>query len=256
MEFLYLVKPEIFTFQKTNQIKLTPMKRVLYMIAAAALLLGPMSCKKDDPAPSSSLSNTPEALAEHDTKSGGIYKGTFANSSKSGQIKINLQNGKKEIVIKFGSETRTLTTAALGSWTSGQEIVAAPFSSGDWTVTISIPADGSYVDISPDLAGATIDGGSIAKELSTAIVKVYEGTYAGDDSGKWNFTLQSGLINGVYAGASGSDNFSGAVTGSTITIITTGSVAATGTMSADANSASGSWTGSSSSGTWSGTRSL
>ncbi len=232
------------------------MKRILYMIAAAMLLLSPMSCKKDDATPAPTFSNTPEALAEHDNKSGGIYKGTFANSSKSGQIKINLQGGKKEIVIKFGSETRTLTTTALGSWTSGQIITGAAFTNGNWTITINIPADGSSVDVTPDLAGESIDGGYAAKELSTAVVKVYEGTYAGDDSGKWNFTLQGGLINGVYAGGSGSDNFSGAVVGTAITIVTTGSVSASGTMSADGNGASGTWTGSSSSGTWTGSRTL
>lgn len=233
------------------------MKRILYMIAAAMLLLSPMSCKKDDATPAPTFSNTPEALAEHDNKSGGIYKGTFANSSKSGQIKINLQGGKKEIVIKFGSETRTLTTTALGSWTSGQIITGAAFTNGDWTITIGIPADGTYVDVSAfDLGGVTSVDGTIMKELSTAIVKVYEGTYAGDDSGKWNFILQSGLINGVYAGGSGSDNFSGAVVGTAITIVTTGSVSASGTMSADGNGASGNWTGSSSSGTWTGSRTL
>ncbi len=232
------------------------MKRIIYALLAGFLLIGPMACKKDE-TPAPSLSNSPEALAEHDNKSGGIYKGTFANSSKSGRLKINLQGGKKEINITFGGESRTLTTAALGSWTSGTEIVAAPFASGDWSITLSIAADGSVVTVSDlNLAGVTSVDGALRKELSTAIVKVYEGTYSGDDSGKWNFTVQNDVIKGVYAGGSGSDNFSGGVVGTAITIVTTGSVSASGSFSTDGNSASGSWTGSSSAGSWSGSRTM
>jgi len=233
------------------------MKRIIYVIISGLILMGPVSCKKDDPAPSVTLPSTPEALAEHDTKSGGIYKATFATSSQSGHLKIVLQGGKKEIQVTFGGSSRTLTTTGLDSWTSGQDIIGVAFASGDWTMTITIVADGSSFDVnSINLGGVTSVNGALSKETSTALIKVYEGTYSGDDSGKWNFILQNGLINGLYAGGSGSDNFSGSVSGTTIAIATGGTVTASGTMSADGNTTSGNWTGSSTSGTWSGSRTL
>ena len=62
-----------------------------------------------------------------------MYKGAIIGSS--GTIKIVLQNGKKEIVLKIDGVTKTLTTTALEGWTSGQEISGATFTSGDWTVS-------------------------------------------------------------------------------------------------------------------------
>jgi hypothetical protein len=231
------------------------MKRILHFFLAALLLISPLSCKKDDPAPAS-LPSAPEAEAEHNNKSGGIYKGTFANTSSSGVIKIVLQGGAKNIIVTLNGASRTLTTTALNSWTSGDAITAALFNSGDWNVVISITADGSGGDLSLDLAGQTNFGAAIAKETSTAQVKGYEGTYSGDDSGKWNFIIQNGLLSGVYAGGSGSENLSGAAVGNDLTITTAGSVTAVGTLSADGNSTSGTWTTGTSNGMWSGTRKL
>lgn len=233
------------------------MKRMLYAIVAGMLLLAPMSCKKDDPAPAAPvLPAAPEALAEHNTKSGGVYKGTFANSTSSGTIKTVLQGGVTNITIVYNGVSRTLTTTDLASWTSGEQIVAAVFTSGDWSATFSASSDGSAFDIALDLAGESSFNTVIVKETSTLQVKVYEGTYAGDATGKWNFTVVSALIYGVYAGDGSSDTFTGAVVGNNITIVSSGDVTATGTFAAEMSTCSGTWASSSSAGTWSGSRKI
>jgi hypothetical protein len=232
------------------------MKKIIYYFVSALLLMAPLSCKKDDPAPSATLPETPEALAEHNDKSGGIYKGAFANATNSGMLKVVLQGGTKNVVITLNGTTRTLTTTGLDTWTSGDEIVAAVFTSGDWTVTVGIAADGSSFDMSGNLAGQTSFDGTVLKESSTLLVRVYEGTYAGDASGKWNFATQGTYLSGVYSGDAGSDNFVGSIVGTTISVASSGSVTAVGTTTNEAKNASGTWTGSSTSGTWTGVRKI
>ncbi len=242
----------------TPQHILPTMKKLVHFILAGIVLLGPVSCKKDDPAPAApSLPTTAEAKAEHDTKSGGVYKGTFADASSSGTIKIVLQEGKTEATIVYNGVSRTLSTTDLAGWTSGEAISDALFTSSDWQLILTVTADASMIEFGLNLAGTSDFRGLIVKEVSAAPVKVYEGTYAGDSSGKWNFCTQFNLLAGVYTGTDG-DSFNGLITGTTIAISSSGSsVTASGTLSADASSCSGNWTGSSgTSGTWTGTRKL
>ncbi len=242
----------------TPQHILPTMKKIVYFILAGIVLLGPVSCKKDDPAPATpSLATTAEAKAENDTKSGGIYKGTFANASSSGTIKIVLQEGKTEAIIVYNGVSRTLSTTDLAGWTSGEAIVDALFTSSDWKMTFSADADAASFGFGLDLAGTSDFDGVIVKEVSAAQVKVYEGTYAGDSSGKWNFCTQFNVLAGVYTGTS-NGSFNGVISGTTIAITSSGSsVTASGTLSADASGCSGNWAGSSgTSGTWTGTRKI
>lgn len=223
-----------------------------YLLATLLILV--FSCKKDDPAPV--LPSAPEALAEHDNKSGGIYRGTIANASNSGSFTINLQNGKKEITVKINNIARTLTTDDLNAWTSG-EPAAATFSNGSWAVQIDLNATGSNMIILFSIDGVTTFNGAFAKELSTTQVKVYEGTFAGTDSGRWNFIRHGNEISGVYFSISNNDNFTGVVTGNDISIDSS-VIAAIGTFAADGNTASGTWTGIPVTihGTWTGNRTL
>jgi hypothetical protein len=236
------------------------MSKLVHFLLAGTLVLGLGSCSKDDPAPatpSPTLPTAPEAKAEHDNKSGGIYKGTFANANSSGTIKVVLQDGKKEIIIAYNGVTRTLTATALTSWTSGDAITAVAFTASDWTVLFSADADAASFGYALNLAGATDFEGLIVKEVSTAQVRVYEGTYAGDSEGKWNFATQSNFLAGVYTG-SGSGSFEGTISGTNIAITSSGSsVTASGTFAAEASTSSGTWaSGSGDTGTWSGTRKL
>ncbi|MBL7851644.1 MAG: hypothetical protein JNN04_12135 [Cyclobacteriaceae bacterium] len=233
------------------------MKRLIYLILAGIVMLGPVSCKKDDPAPAGpTLPTAPEAKAEHNTKSGGIYKGTFANSSSSGTVKIVLQDGKTEAVVTYNGTTRTLTTTDLSSWVSGDAITGATFTSTDWQLLFMADADGSSFAFGLNLAGTVDFEGVIMKELSTAQVRVYEGTYAGAASGKWNFFTIANQLQGVYTGSS-SGYFEGVITGSNIAITGSGSsVTAVGTFTGEASACSGTWESSGDTGTWTGSRKL
>lgn len=234
------------------------MKRLIYFILAGIVLLGPASCKKDDPAPAApTLPTAPEAKAENDNKSGGIYKGTFANSSSSGNFKIVLQEGKTEATVTYNGTTRTLTTTDLSSWVSGDQITGATFTSSDWQLLFLAEADGSSFAYGLSLGGIVDFEGVIMKELSTAQVRVYEGTYSGAAEGKWNFYTIGNQLQGFYAG-SDTGYFEGVINGTNIAITSSGSsVSANGTFAAEASTCSGNWAnGSGDSGTWSGTRKL
>jgi hypothetical protein len=234
------------------------MKKVLYSLLAGLLLIGPMSCKKDDPA-GPALATAPEANAADDNKSGGVYKGALIGSS--GTIKIVLQGGKKEIVLQIDGETRTLTTTSLDSWTSGQEIVDATFTSGDWSVMLSIVPDGSDGAIYFNIPGHTTINLVLLKEKSDQLIMAFEGTYAGTSSGTWNFIIQDGFVYGVTRDSDGvSTVFDGTINGATITVsldnVNT-DVVATGMVSG--NTANGTWTNTMNTdvhGTWTGTRTL
>lgn len=233
------------------------MKSILYVFVSGILLFAPMSCKKDDPAPAApTLPNASEALAEHNDKSGGIYKGTFANPTSSGTLKIKLQGGVNSITVVYNGVSRTLTTTDLASWTSGQQIVSAVFTSGDWNATFSASSNGTVFDLALDLAGESSFNNLIVKELSTLQVKVYEGTFAGDATGKWNFAEVSSLIFGIYSGDGSSGSFEGEVAGTNISITSTDDVTAIGTFAAEMSTCSGTWTSSTTSGTWSGARKI
>ena len=221
------------------------------------VLFSPISCKKDDPAPAGpTLPTTPEAKAEHDTKSGGVYKGTFANATTSGSFKIVLQDGKKEAVVTYNGTTRTLTTTDLNTWTSGQEITGATFTAADWQIIFIMDAAGSTGAYGVNLAGTSGFEGVLTKELSTAIVRVYEGTYAGAAEGKWNFFTRGNQLQGFYTGTS-SGYFEGLISGNNIVISSSGSsVTAAGTFTGEVSACSGTWESSGDTGTWTGTRKL
>lgn len=231
------------------------MKRVILSLLTAVALV--FSCSKDDPAPAApTLPSSPEAKAEHDNKSGGIYKGTFANSANSGSIKIVLQEGKTEVVLIYNGTTKTLTTDDLSAWTSGDAITSAVFSNGTWIVIFEADGDAASFGYQVSIDGSIDFDGLIVKEVSTALVRVYEGTYAGDATGKWNFCTQGNLLAGVYTG-SGTGSFEGTITGTTISITEPGGdVTATGTLTGEGAACSGTWASSSSDGTWTGTRKI
>ena len=233
------------------------MKRIIYVLISGLVLLGPVSCKKDDPAPAATLPTTPEALATEDTKSGGVYKGVIIGSS--GIFKLTLQNGVKEFVITIDGVKKTLTTSDLGSWTSGQEISNATFSGDGWSVVVSIVADGSDGSMTFTVPGHPNISAQILKETSTALVKGYEGTFAGASSGTFNFLEYNNLVVGIAREASSStvDYFYGQMSGTNVTLtFPNSSVSATGTISD--TTCSGAWTNTDTNdtGTWTGKRTL
>ena len=224
-------------------------RTILVMILAAAA----SSCSKDTVAPVSTLPTSPEAQSADDSKSGGVYKGTIVGSS--GVLKIVLQKGVKEIQMTISGVSKTLTTTSLDTWTSGEIIRNALFTKDDWQVMFNVGAAGIGASVTMTIPGHASAEAILTKETSKAIVRVFEGTYTGSESGSWNFVIQGGALSGISRSTGGltTTSFVGLVNG---TVITLDSIQGSGTISGD--NASGTWVGSSPdiNGTWTGKRIL
>lgn len=205
------------------------------------------------PAPTSSLTTNPEAdLAEND-KSGGIYKGTIVGSS--GVFVVRLQKGVKEIAITLDGVTKKLVPTGLTTWTTGDPIKNAVFALDGWEAVFSVGATGLLPQLTVNIPGHTNAQVVVLKELSTSIIRVYEGTYTGTSAGTWNFVIQGPALIGVSRSTDGStvQSFEGLVDGTTVTFT---SISGTGSLSGD--NASGTWatTSPTASGSWTGKRIL
>lgn len=222
------------------------LRTILLLLATAAF-----SCKSDPTVPTSAFKNSADAKAEENTKSGGIYKGVIAGSS--GFVAVVLQSGLKEIRLTLDNEKRTLTSTGLDSWVSGDPIKNVVFTSGDWSATFSVGAAGNVPTITLSLTGHPGAQALIVKELSTHVVRVYEGIYSGAESGTWNFVLQGPVLSGVSRTTDGSNTslLYGFVNENSITLQPP--ITGSGTISVD--DVSGTWeTDTSASGTWTGKR--
>lgn len=228
------------------------MKRGFIWIGWVVMVISSCGSDSSTPAPSN-LSTKPEALAAENGKSGGIYKGAVVGSS--GVITVRLQNGVKEIAITIDGTSKTLATTSLDAWTSGEVIKNAVFSADGWEATFSVSSIGGNPSVTLTIPGHSNVVATMFKELSTALVRVYEGTYSGTANGTWNFAIQDAALIGVYRSADNQTTGSiyGIVDSSTISL---DSPAGTGTLSG--NNASGSWqtTSPGGAGTWTGTRIL
>jgi hypothetical protein len=96
---------------------------------------------------------------------------------------------------------------------------------------------------------------TVKDDNNTALA--FNGSFSGDDSGVWNFTIDGSIIAGSYTTTSGDMGaLDGTISGNTITIVNPGggSPLATGTRSG--NNASGTWDdGNGNTGSWIGYRS-
>lgn len=151
----------------------------------------------------------------------------------SGVFKFVLKNGNDSVYCSttFDGVTGMLTTTDLTSWTPGQAINRAKFTgklgSTDVVVYLSCAANGSNIVVDFQIEGHSVVSTPI-KETSTQIVKAYEGTYKTtnikdksiEDQGIFNFVLINNVAYGIsYSNIDKeSDNFTGRVSGSTITI--------------------------------------
>lgn len=198
---------------------------------------------------------SPEAKPVNDNQSGGIYKGTFVGSS--GTIKVVLQDNTISIILTFNNVTRTLTTTGLSGWSSGQAISNVTFTSGDWSVVLSINANGSNPNVVITIPNHANIGVSLIKETSSELVRVFEGTFSGSQTGVWNLVIQGSSINGIGRanGDTSNEFLTGTLTGNGISLKNSDNVVvASGTLSG--NSISGTWSTSGGSGNWSGSRTL
>jgi hypothetical protein len=173
-------------------------------------------------------------------------KGTLASVTLSGDIDItiaaNASNGLAPITGCVYLKTATCVTAT-GNYTLATK--ALSFS----TASPAIVFTGSYAD---GVVNGTFTHSAGAGIFTTrsGSVTVYCGTFSGNASGRWNFTITGSTLDGVYNDGSSSNRLAGTVSGSNLSITFAAGTAA-GTLSG--SSASGTWTAGSASGTWAGT---
>lgn len=174
------------------------MKKSLLLLLSAFTILS--ACKKDDPDPvpvvepykCTTCITTPEAKAQYDDNSGGVYKGVLVGST--GTIALYLYNTGTEVkaLVAFDGQNGTLTCGTLSTWTPGQAISNALFTgtiNGQNVQAIfSVDANGQNPSVQVTIPGHTVNV-AVYKETSTTLIKNFEGTYAGDDNGIFNMAM-------------------------------------------------------------------
>lgn len=189
------------------------------------------------------LVTQPEATATENNKSGGVYKGVLTGST--GYVKIILQGGQKSVTVTMDGITKTLNEESFlpANWSSGQAITQAKFSKDNWKVTFAVNADGSNPIIVVEIPGHNNVAVAAMKEISTSLVRSFEGTVNYGD------TIANSIFNFVVNG----NSFSGTVriAGETEIYSMSGTIQRDTTMQGTVNGAtvSGSIQGNNASGT-------
>jgi hypothetical protein len=222
--------------------RIIPLLGLLAVVAVVAAINN--SCKKSSSNNNGSgngLATQPAAQAAYDNQSGGVYKGSLTGSS--GYFEIDLQAGKPFLVYQWtnpAGSIDSLYTSSLSGWQSGQAITKAVFSGSDGSVFwFSVAADGS----SPSIDSVSIPSHSgpvyaeVGKELSSALIKVYQGTGTVANSGSGCFSgtvnMWLGGSNAVitYLGINGDVGiFGGTVSGNQLQVNASGGNNETGTL--------------------------
>jgi len=150
------------------------------------------ACSDDDSGPyqCKDCVDQPEANAAYNSSAAGIYKGAVVGSS--GTIKFDFANSSTTIigVLEIDRKTVTLTTTAtlnangfLGSFTGTLDGAAV-------AIQVTVSNTGVLTIGTVTIPGHPNPIFSIYKEKSNQIVKVFEGTYSGDDSGIFNMVIR------------------------------------------------------------------
>lgn len=162
------------------------MKKIFTLLLIGIFCIGCSSDSSDSN--SSSLSNTPMAKADYDTKNFGIYKGVFSGSS--GTILINIKNDSDAIKAVLVIDGTTYNFTCTEDATLDQAIIGLTFTSGDMSFDVNVSTTGNDIAVVsstiPDHPGATFN---IIKEYSTDLVRCYQGTYSGGDQGVFNLIV-------------------------------------------------------------------
>lgn len=215
-----------------------------------------LSCSKDEGTSSSnsSISDIPLAQPEYDNSNYGVYKGVFVGSS--GIVYVNIKNNDNNVTAKF------IINGVTYDFISNQIIninssTSINFSNGQSSFTISVNSNGSNPVIS-NLLFANHPNANvvIVKEKSNLLVRCFEGTYSGSETGVFNSVIYGNQIIGLVKNSQ--NNFfvaNGNVVNNQIGI---GNVNTGASFSGifNGNSCSGTWinTQFNLSGTWSGIR--
>ncbi len=245
------------------------MKKVLFILLLPLLLFFACDLNSDsgsDDEDSSdtetTLTTTPDAEAADDGKATGIYKGVIADEDTSGTFMIDIDN------VAQGRADGDVYNATLYLEVEGTTLTstgtATEQADGSFLVDITITIIGIVFEFDLDISSTgtvndvtvLADGTPIVavadKEESDALLEAWEGTFAGDESGVWNFIIEETDIEGVYSGTPGTGSFYGSISSSSVNLVIESSYSGTGTISG--YSITGAWNVYGESGTWSGTR--
>lgn len=224
------------------------MKKVILLFVFGALTL---SCSSDDSGPS--LATSPQAKAQYDDSSFGVYKGVFVGST--GTVLVNIYNdGAAEAIVTIDGTSKTYT--APGKIAEDFAIEGLQFVNGSNTFAFSVDGDGGNPYISEiSITGHAGARMTVLKEYSNSLCKCYVGTYSGDDSGVFNIVTEGDIVDGVaFSHDGGAFNTDGTLSGTNIVGFFEGG-GFTGTL--NGNSMSGTWQNNiSETGTWHGSRKL
>lgn len=212
------------------------------------------SCSKKDSNPGKETEK-PTAHAQFDNSNYGIYKGIFVGSS--GVIIININNDNTvSATLIIGSTTYHFTT---NQTVQQNQPTTVDFTNDDNSFTFVVAANGA----TPAIINITINGHPnaaivVIKETSTAIVKCYEGTFEGDDSGIFNAAISNNLIKALALSTTYDVTYyvTGTVSDNQINAAGSASSGASFSGSFSGDNISGKWNNSTAgiSGTWSGKR--
>ncbi len=184
-----------------------PMKKVSLLLLVGCLFWS--ACEKNEDKPSNNHTcttcvNNPEANPALNNSSGGVYKGIIVGSS--GTIALYLHNDSSNEVkalVVFDGGSATLTTTDLNNWTPGQAITNALFTgtvnNTNIQAVFSVDANGQNPSLAVNIPGHTVVV-ALYKETSTTLVKSFEGTYAGDNSGTFNLLFHGDHFNIIVEG--------------------------------------------------------
>lgn len=222
------------------------------------LLSGFLACKKSDdknpksdPYQCTACIDAPEAKAEYDASSAGVYKGILVGSS--GTIAWYLYNTGTEVkaLVSFDGKSGTLTCPDLGSWVPGQPVSSALFTgtinNEQISATFSVGANGQNPQVTVLIPGHDVHI-AIYKESSSTLIKSFEGTYSGDDNGIFNMVFKGADFTIITDG--GGDPVSGTLvngsihlefSGTTVTGSMQGNDEISGTWENADNAESGTW---------------
>lgn len=187
------------------------MKKLIPAILALGVFI---SCNKQDGPPVQETPKlyvcpyciqVPDAKAEHDALSSGVYKGVLAGPGTSGTVAIYLDNAgtEKKAVIKLNNKSAELTTNSLANWQPGQKIDTALFT-GTWSgqpvsMRFSVDTIGTNSQMTIDIPGKNMLP-FIFKETSGVIIESFEGDYTGDAEGVFNIAVNGNDVGIIFSG--------------------------------------------------------
>jgi hypothetical protein len=229
------------------------MKNLSFCLILIVLTIIQSCSSNSESSNTQSLTQTPQAKIEHNQSNYGIYKGVFVGSS--GIIILDINNSSTTISASLIIDGNTLNFVS-NQTIQANQATTLNFVNGANSFTFSVAANGN----NPTITNLLINGHPnaailVVKETSTTLVKCFEGSYSGGDSGTFNGVIYGNILYGLIGNAD-TDIYTanGSVNNNQIEGSTQIGSTISGTL--NGNSCSGTWTNTQAgiNGTWSGIR--